>query len=288
MNGVLIMKAIHVFFIVAIAFILLGCSMTVNVPTVETTTTQVLEISESIPSNVDTAVVQIDMGAGQLSIASGATKLVEGKISYNVATWEPKITATSNGVLISQEHANNIGIPNDQIKNNWDIKLGYTPIDLSISAGAYDGEIDLTGLSITNLEINDGASKAVVRFDSLNPAEMRKLVYKTGASQVDLYGLGNANTSSITFESGAGDYTLDFSGDLQKDMDVRISSGMSNTKIIVPNNAKVIIQLTGGLSNVNLTGTWTVENSTYTSGSGARTIHIYVEMAMGNLVLITK
>lgn len=282
------MKAIHVFFIVTIAFILLGCSMTVNVPTVETTATQVLDISQSVPANVDIAVVQIDMGAGQLSISSGASKLVEGKISYNVVAWEPKVTATSNGVLISQEHATNVGIPNDEIKNNWDIKLGNTPIDLSISAGAYDGEIDLTGLSITNLEINDGASKAVVRFDSLNPIEMQRLVYKTGASQVDLFGLGNTNTSSVTFESGAGDYTLDFSGDLQKDMDVHISSGMSNTEIIVPNDAKVIVEVTGGLSNVDLTGTWTVENSTYKSGSGARTIHIYVEMAMGNLVLITK
>jgi len=105
---------------------------------------------------------------------------------------------------------------------------------------------------------------------------------------VDLLGLGNTNTSEISFESGAGDYTLDFSGDLQNNLDVHVSSGMSNTEIIVPANVKVIVEVTGGLSNVDLSGTWTVENSTYTTGSGNLTIHIYVEMAMGNLALSVK
>jgi hypothetical protein len=282
------MRALHVFSIVAITFMLLGCSLTVNVPTVETTTTKVFEVSQPIPANVDTTSVQIDMGAGRLSIASGTTQLVEGKISYNVANWEPKVSTNSNGVIISQDHSTNVGIPNNEIKNNWDLKLGETPIDLTISAGAYEGNIDLSGLSITNLEINDGASKAVVRFDSLNPVEMQNLVYKTGASQVDLLGLANANTSNVSFESGAGDYTLDFSGDLQKDMNVHISSGMSNTEIIVPEGVNVVVEITGGLSNVDLTGTWTVNDSTYTTGSGPLTIHIYVEMAMGNLALKVK
>ncbi len=282
------MKAIRLFSIAAVAFILLGCSLTVNVPTIETTATKVYEVSQSIPANVSEAAVQIDMGAGRLTITAGADKLVEGTISYNVASWEPKVSVKSDGVLISQEHSTNVGIPNDDIKNNWELKLGSIPIDLSISAGAYDGDIDLTGLSITNLEINDGASKAVVRFESLNPVEMQRLVYKTGASQVDLLGLCNANTSDISFESGAGDYTLDFSGDLQKNMDVHISSGMSNTEIIVPDNVIVIVEVTGGLSNVDLSGTWTIENSTYTTGSGNHTIHIYVEMAMGNLALSVK
>ena len=282
------MKAIRIISIAVIAFILLGCSLTVNVPTIETTATKVYEISQSVPADINEAVVQIDMGAGRLKITAGADKLVEGTISYNVASWEPKVSVKSDGVVISQEHSTNVGIPNNDIKNNWELKLGSIPIALSISAGAYDGEIDLTGLSITNLEINDGASKAVVRFDSLNPVEMQQLAYKTGASQVDLLGLGNANTSDISFESGAGDYTLDFSGDLQKNMDVHISSGMSNTEIIIPANVNCIVEVTGGLSNVDLSGTWTVENSTYTTGSGKLTIHIYVEMAMGNLALSVK
>ena len=282
------MKAIRIISIAVIAFILLGCSLTVNVPTIETTATKVYEISQSVPADINEALVQIDMGAGRLKITAGADKLVEGTISYNVASWEPKVSVKSDGVVISQEHSTNVGIPNNDIKNNWELKLGSIPIALSISAGAYDGEIDLTGLSITNLEINDGASKAVVRFDSLNPVEMQQLAYKTGASQVDLLGLGNANTSDISFESGAGDYTLDFSGDLQKNMDVHISSGMSNTEIIIPANVNCIVEVTGGLSNVDLSGTWTVENSTYTTGSGNLTIHIYVEMAMGNLALSVK
>jgi hypothetical protein len=279
------MKAIRMLPVILIALVLLGCSLTVNVPTVDTIATQTLNISEPIPAGTSGSTVEIEMGAGTLAIGSGATNLVEGIVTYNVESWKPSVSTTANGVLISQNHSSNVGVPDNDIKNDWNLKLGQTPIDLKVNAGAYEGTIDLSGLSITNLEVSDGASKATIRFDTLNPADMQRLAYKTGASQVELIGLANANVSEITFDSGAGDYTLDFSGELQKDMTVHISSGMSNTKIVVPADVTAIVEITGGLSNVDLSGTWTVNGSTYTAGSGTHTIHVYVEMAMGNLAL---
>ena len=47
-------------------------------------------------------------------------------------------------------------------------------------------------------------------------------------------GLANANFSTMIFSSGAGDYTLDFSGDLQRDATVTITTGLSNLKLVVP------------------------------------------------------
>jgi hypothetical protein len=63
---------------------------------------------------------------------------------------------------------------------------------------------------------------------------------------------------------------------------------MSDTRIVVPENTHMIVEITGGLSNVNPSGTWTINGSTYTTGSGSPVIHIYVEMAMGNLTLEQK
>jgi hypothetical protein len=251
-------KIIHILSIVLIALVLLGCSFTVSVPTVSTTATKVFDISEPVPTGVDVSNVEIEMGAGTLKILPGSEKLAEGTVTYNVADWEPKISQISDGILISQAHTSNVGIPERTIKNEWDLKLGTSPIDLKISAGAYEGTIDLSGLSITNLEVNDGASKAEIRFDTLNPVDMQHLIYKTGASQVDLLGLANANVSDITFESGAGSYTLDFTGDLQKDIHVNIASGMSDIKIIVPADIHAVVTLTRGLSNIDASGTWTI------------------------------
>ena len=45
---------------------------------------------------------------------------------------------------------------------------------------------------------------------------MSILRYETGASTVKLNGLANANFGTLIFSGGAGDYTLDFSGDLQR------------------------------------------------------------------------
>ena len=48
---------------------------------------------------------------------------------------------------IKQGNLNNIPYPGN-IKNNWDFKLGNTPIDLTINAGAYTGTYELGGLSL--------------------------------------------------------------------------------------------------------------------------------------------
>ena len=282
------MKKLLPFSILLIAFILLGCSLTINAPSIETTTLQQKEVSIPLNSSLSESVVQIEMGGGKLNITSGADGLVEGTISYNVLAWEPEVTETASGATITQTHSQNVGIPEDTIKNDWDLKLGSSPIALEINAGAYEGTIDLSGLSITELEVNDGASKAVVRFDEPNPVEMRRLVYKTGASKVDLLGLGNANVSEINFESGAGSYTLDFSGEISKDMSISITSGMSDISLVVPSGVHTIMNLTGGLSNINASGTWTMDGSRYESGSGSPTITISVEMAVGNLSISQK
>jgi hypothetical protein len=45
---------------------------------------------------------------------------------------------------------------------------------------------------------------------------MSILSYKTGASDVSLKGLGNANVDQVSFDGGVGSYELDFTGDLVK------------------------------------------------------------------------
>jgi hypothetical protein len=228
------------------------------------------------------------MGGGKLNLSGGSSQLIEGSIAYNVPDWKPSITLDKNNLLLSQTHTSNVGIPSGSIKNDWTLKLGSIPMSLKISSGAYEGVLNLSGLSLTNLDINDGASKATVRFDSPNPVEMTRLSYKTGASQVSLLGLGYANASDIVFDSGAGNYTLDFSGSLTRDVHVKVTSGFSQVKIIVPKNVHTIVNLSGGLSSVDAEGTWTMGNSHYETTGSDPAITVDIEMAVGNLVLQQK
>jgi hypothetical protein len=271
--------------ILVIALVLLGCSFTVNVPTVDTSSTQTFNISQPITDGMRSANVSIEMGGGRLTLAGGSSQLIEGNVVYNVPDWKPTLSLNDNNLLISQTHTSNVGIPSNDIKNDWNLQLGKVPTSLEVSAGAYEGTLDLSGIPLTDLEINDGASKATVEFTSENPQEMQRFVYKTGASDVSLIGLGYANTQQVEFNSGAGNYTLDFTGNMSKDMSVKISSGLSQVKIIVPKNVHTRVNLDGGLSNVDTQGTWLVNGTQYEVNGGDINLTINIEMAVGNLVL---
>ena len=279
------MKLLKIIPLVALALAMLACSFTVNVPTVDTGVSETYEINESALTDVETNKISIEMGAGQLNISGGATSLIEGTIEYNVDEWVPTVDRSSDEITLSQTTDSNIGIPDGDILNRWDLKFGDYPINLELATGAYEGDLNLSGLSITNLYISDGASKATIRFDSLNPVQMDELIYKTGASDVELLGLGNANVSEISFDSGVGSYTLDFSGDVQHDIDVRVESGMSDMTIIIPSDVRAIVVMSGALSNVDATGTWTMSGTTYECGSSGPLITINLDMAVGNLNL---
>jgi hypothetical protein len=264
----------------------LACSITFNLPdTVDTTTTRTMDIAADVPVSGQTTELRIEMGSGELEITGGGTGLVDGSVRYNVENWQPSVTTDGNRVEIIQGSEGSIDIPDRNVINEWNLRLGNTPIDLQIQAGAYQGTLDLSGIPITNLRVSDGASRATVKFDSLNPARMEQLTYKTGASQVDLEGLGNANATEILFEGGAGSYTLDFSGDLQQDLSVHLSAGISNVRINVPENARVRVEIGGGLSNVSVGGTWTTNGDVYERSGSGPLINIKIDMGLGNLEL---
>src|SRR4030065_1590396 len=97
---------------------------------------------------------------------------------------------------------------------------------LYIKAGAYMGDFELGGLSIERLKIGDGAAKVNLSFSTPNQVRMSSLEYTTGASEVSLEGLANANATNMTFRSGAGEYTLDFSGERGTNMNVEVEAGV--------------------------------------------------------------
>jgi hypothetical protein len=158
-------------------------------------------------------------------------------------------------------------------------------MNLSIDSGAYDGKFELGGLSLTRLEIKDGASNVEVSFSEPNPVEMSTFTYNTGASDVKLTGLANANFSLLDFSAGAGDYTLDFSGELQRDASIKIESGLSNLIIIVPEGVSAVVTVESGLSNVNAGSGWERSGEDYIQKGEGPTLTFVIEMGAGNLTL---
>lgn len=287
---------LHRIFIAASALALasLACSanidlpdININVPRVETGPTQTLALDVPAPAAA-VADVTLSMGAGELNVTGGAEGLVGGTIEYNVADWQPTVSTDGAEVTISQpDLKDNLGIPDaNAVVNKWNVQLGETPMNLTVNAGAYDGDLALGGLPLRSLTVNDGASNAEVSFDAPNPEEMDALTYSTGASSVTMTGLANANFSEMTFNFGAGDYDFNFSGELQRDATVRLKGGLSSVRLEFPAGTAVTVKVEGGLNNVDTTGDWTSSGDTYTLAGEGPTITVEVDMGAGELDLV--
>jgi hypothetical protein len=71
-------------------------------------------------------------------------------------------------------------------------------------------------------------------------------------------------------------------------MNVKISSGLSQVKVIIPDNTHAIVNLTGGISNIDLDGSWITNGTQYEAQGSGSLITININMAVGNLVLVNQ
>lgn len=280
--------------ILILALASLACSVNINLPDWQVVTGPTETENISVPLLPDTQAipdVTLKFAAGTLSLQPGAEgALVAGTATYNVADLKPTVSTENGNILIETGNFDLKGLPklNQDVINNWELKLGASPMRLVINAGAYQGDYELGGLSLERLQIEDGASQVDVSFSTPNLAQMSSLQYTTGASQVSLKGLANANTTDMTFRGGAGEYTLDFSGELRNNMDVNIESGVSSVTIIVPEGVNAQVISDSGFMTVSTSGSWKQNGNTYQLTGSGNTITINVKIGAGSLKLDTS
>lgn len=271
----------------ALAIVSMACGFDINLPDKPTKIEETTEEIKAPYPKEENPTLELKFGAGELNISGGSENLIEGTATYNYEEFKPVITNEDDKVKVSVGDSDNFDfIPAfDEIINTWDIKLGDQPMNLEIDAGGYEGRIELGGLSLTNLDIADGAADVVISFSEPNQTEMKLFDYDTGASNVKLEGLANANFSIFNFSSGAGDYTLDFSGELQRDATVNLDSGLSNVILNIPEGVHAIITVEGGALNVSTESGWSTNGSVYEQDGEGPTLTIIVEMGAGNLTI---
>jgi hypothetical protein len=280
------MKTKTILALLALAFTSLACGFNINLPKAPTAGPDVTD-EISVPSpDVDNVSLRLSFGAGDLALSPGAKKLVEGTATYNYAEFKPVVKTDEGNVHIQVGDKEFSGLPVfKDLKNEWDLKLGDTPMDLTIESGAYHGEFELGGLSLNNLTIKDGAANVDLAFSEPNLVEMSTFRYETGASDLKMSGLANANFSIFDFSSGAGDYTLDFSGELQRDASIKIASGFSNIIINIPEDVDAVVTIDSGASNVSAGSGWSQNGNVYKQKGEGPTLTFVIEIGAGNVTL---
>jgi hypothetical protein len=102
--------------------------------------------------------VNLEMGAGNLKVGTGTSKLAQAYFTYNVPGWKPVVDYIPGDLTIRQPGGSHSHLGN--IKYEWDVRLGrQIPLDLHVHFGAGEAQLDLGSLDLRSVEVHMGVGK---------------------------------------------------------------------------------------------------------------------------------
>ena len=253
-----------------------------EIPEVEVGPVQ--EYDEQISADgVDQAEVEIAFGAGDIELMAGdPDMLLDANFRTNVVEWTPEVTW--GGGVLRIEHPNMEGIPSaSNLENEWTLRFSPdVALEMDIEIGASNGSLDFTGLSLTNLYLDTGASDLDVIFDDPNPVEMGDLRIRAGAADLEIEGVGNASPEEVRIDGGVGDLTLDFTGEWTRSADIRVTAGTGTVNLTFPEDVGVRVEVEGGLSSIDTSGDWSRSGNDYVNSAYDESeIELVVQVTLG-------
>lgn len=190
--------------------------------------------------------VRVRYGAGKLDIQHAAAPLLYSmEMRYDAERTEPinEYDAAARTLRVGiREGKSSFGRDTEGGR----MRLALTravPLALYMELGAVEADLNLTGLALSSLQVQSGASDARIRFDSLNPVRMRALSIKVGAAHVRANELANANAEEIQVEVGVGSVELDFGGQWSSDIRLDLQLALGGASIRVPSEVGIRIEM---------------------------------------------
>ena len=233
------MKTNHLLIaLILVAALLAGCSSRARVGELQSES-QSVELGNA--KSVD---VNINMGAGNLTVNAGSAKLLEADFTYNVAKLKPEVEYTDGTLVVRQPEVN--GMPALQgiadFRNEWGLRLyDGVPMDLSVDVGAGAGNLQLDGLSLTGLKVSLGAGTYTVDLSGDWARDLNATI-DAGAANLSVR-LPKGVGARIKVEDGP--HTIEATG-LTKDGDVYTNAAYGVSDVTLQ------IDLQAGIGTINL------------------------------------
>jgi hypothetical protein len=191
--------------------------------------------------------VKIDLGVAVIDLEKNHSgNILDAEMEYDpdqikVKADYHKFNDKGKLLLGSDNKDNDLDL--DLEDNYWKLEFGdQIPLCFDIEVGACKADFDFTGLTIDDLQMDVGASSVEMEFRKPNSHRISEINLDVGASKLIMNGLGNANFEELIFDGGAGDFTLDFTGDFDHSAEVNIDVGLGSLSILVPKDAGIQIK----------------------------------------------
>lgn len=100
---------------------------------------------------------ELKMGSGELDVRGGASQLLDGDFTYNVAAWKPDIRYTAGNLTVEQHGSSSAS---GKSTNHWDLRLNdQVALDLKVEFGAGEAKLNLGSLNLRELDVEMGAGE---------------------------------------------------------------------------------------------------------------------------------
>ena len=146
----------------------------------------------------------------------------------------------------------NFGNDNDAPRLTVTLPRG-TPIDLTLQLTMGQSEIDLGGLTLTEVDLNASMGEHKIDFREPIVETMRELRLNTSMGNVVIAHLGNAHAETISGHGSMGNVTADLAGAWMpgSSTDLRFEQSMGDLTVRVPSNVRVDADIRGNQGEQN-------------------------------------
>jgi hypothetical protein len=193
---------------------------------------------------------RLEFVAGRLRVGPGrGTELYRMNLAYDADRFVPlsRYDAASGTALLGVEPVGGPGlrvVSRHQLQQDAEVELSpQTDLALAVSLGAVEADLDLGGLRLTELRLEAGASRSVVRFSRPNPIRCRTADISAGAAEVSILKLGNSRCDRLRVEGGIGRMTLDFGGTWTGSQRAELSLAVTELRLQLPRKVGVRITM---------------------------------------------
>ncbi len=207
----------------------------------------VTETSTISVTTAESVTVVVDVGVCDLVIEGGADTLLDAEFTYNVPSWKPTIAYTESGShgTLTVRQSTTRGSVGRGADCDWHLRFSDDiALTIKVDTGVGRSELDLTGLMLTDLNVDAGVGEVIVELGNAGDHDVT-IGIDSGVGDVVLHipeqtnvvldcdmGIGGVDAGSLVKRDGA--YVTHITAESGPTVRINVDVGVGDVKVNGP------------------------------------------------------